>query len=305
MDNPFSVPYLSALHFGPLCPWRHAEHDAFYSPVDHTQEAYSRFQDAVAAADVRAAGLYVLATGGEGCGKTSLLHRCAAWLTQHASSAWALESIIVDLSPIREPQVPVSDKVVNAASYITDELAVQKTFDSDLLEPLEQRFENPTSYMNYLEAQLAVNNRLLILLLPALELPAELEAYEPLVRKCSVVMAETAYPDVIDRSKAYDQRAGLPIMRLSVDAITEVQDGWTFVSNRLGQRTEKSVPTISEATVRAFMEKRIKNGGRAPVRELQLVCASVFRTAMEEDSATVSDNHFLQYYLDQYADRTR
>ncbi|WP_255951936.1 hypothetical protein [Streptomyces odontomachi] len=71
----------------PLVPWMIHGHAELYAPVDHTDEQFQYFVDegpqALDVTDSQAtSGHVVVVSGPQGCGKTSLIHRCVAGLVE-------------------------------------------------------------------------------------------------------------------------------------------------------------------------------------------------------------------------------
>lgn len=79
--NPFGIPGAERLPVAPLRPWHTDTHSHRYADVDHAAQAFSGFQNQFGAAgDVSGVGRLVLVYGETGCGKSSIMHRCAHWV---------------------------------------------------------------------------------------------------------------------------------------------------------------------------------------------------------------------------------
>jgi ABC-type uncharacterized transport system fused permease/ATPase subunit len=74
MLNPFALLQLPGRH--PLCPWRLEQHIDYYSSVDHIGAAIKHFETAINSWNTSATGNAVFVSGDDGCGKSSLIHRC-------------------------------------------------------------------------------------------------------------------------------------------------------------------------------------------------------------------------------------
>lgn len=82
MPNPFCVPGRTHEEPGPLCPWAHGQHSEYYVPVDNTDKVFQEFKDRLVQLNPAVNAAEVLVHGESGCGKVSVIHRCAWHETQ-------------------------------------------------------------------------------------------------------------------------------------------------------------------------------------------------------------------------------
>ncbi|NUP63743.1 MAG: hypothetical protein HOW71_16410 [Nonomuraea sp.] len=85
IENPFRLPTNTPVWERdiPLCEWQAEAHGQLYVAIDHTEQAYQRFQEFFEFPGLDLTGGRLVTIAGEsGYGKTSLVNRCAHWLTQ-------------------------------------------------------------------------------------------------------------------------------------------------------------------------------------------------------------------------------
>ena len=173
MTNPFRVPGFDDDPMRPLCPWDKdtAEHEKYYVPIDHTAESFAMFTEQMANPDsLRRNGRFVLVAGQGGCGKTSLVNRCANWLRKELRDSHGITVKIINLTKASSGSDTVPDRMTQASRRLADEIKMSKVVpDEELLESIvasRDRFEEL-----YPRLSRALNDKLvLVVLLPPIDL---------------------------------------------------------------------------------------------------------------------------------------
>ncbi|RUP68118.1 hypothetical protein SSPNP10_11850 [Streptomyces sp. NP10] len=299
MLNPFQLPDRSRADGRPLCPWETPEHADLYVAVDHSQDEFLKYQNELETdSDFRKSGKLVLITGPEGCGKTSLMHRCA-WQTR--------EDLLLHHSEIRTEIIDLTaDGLVGLDSQarsrhichrIHDELHIRRVFEQDKnYDEIEKRSDEPAQFYPYLSRLLLNAELVVVVLLPPSELVDEVRTYGTYVQKMIAFFSESSYDSV---AAIESNLASKPMIHLTLGVLDET-DGWAFVNSRLSRATTQSIPcpTTDEATVLRFMQTRIRGRGQTTIRELQMTCESVFEAAIKSTSSLVEYGDFTQYYAE-------
>ena len=287
MRNPFALPARGAGDDRPLCPWETPEHEAYYVPVDHTDDAFTEFQvTAESALAGEVATFTVLVQGLQGCGKTALTHRCAFWMRKR-SAELGVESHIIDLTADGLQGSDVVARRVHICGRLVDALRVARLFSGEELMIFRERQDHPEQLLPLLADLLKASNQRLIVLTPKFELLRELEAWRDAARQHLVFFCEA--------SQAVELHGLDRVITLEVGPL-DVHDGWLFVQSRLGAVAADPSPVTDEETVRKFMEKRIAHRGTTTIHELQRTCAFVFQAAVREARDAVAYEDFQNYY---------
>ena len=280
MANPFQVPGTRPGSREPLCPWREPCHIDYYVKVDQFGEAMAKFEQQIASllslpADQRLSeeGKLVVATGGSGCGKTSLLHWCADRLdavTNRVGGAYQRGALIVDRSKCRYPK-EVRRSEEDRVKFICQEtflkLRRQNVIDwpDELAEVLKAH--GYRLWYDELTRHAAKRGIVLIMVLPPIvDFLEELNTYYHLAMSCGriVFLAESSEA-VIEDHLEDESRCGSETIWLQVGSIRET-DGWLLVDNRLRQVERDSVPQIAKRdinrTVRYMLSQDIDHSVR-------------------------------------------
>jgi len=268
--NPYHVPGASD-GAGPLCPHTNPAHEGFYVPVDHTLLAFEQFKTAIGdASSVRTAGRLVVALGGDGCGKSSLLNRCAAWLKPLLNKGE--DGPCQLFSYVDTCDVSMSREARDSAVYqcLLDDLEARGMIPSPHGKKLnEYRADLKLGY-RYLSTHVLKSHELkdaaLVILLPRTELKEEVEHYASWTYSNIVFLAESREVEPVRAhwQKIRGASAGPAPIRLEVGQLTE-EDGWTFVKARNGHRTDAvNYPFVSEETIR-----RVSKRPDLSIRELE------------------------------------
>lgn len=271
--NPFQVPGAGVNSGQPLCPWKVPEHIDYYAPVDHTLKAFK--EDFTAAAEresLTSRGRLVVVHGQRGCGKTSLIHRCADFMRRelpHGSSDVTRVEVI-DLTTRHFKDETVAERCAEVAVAIIAEISLSWQEPTTALPP-EASGSSAALFAAYraISVQLGQRREAILILLPPTpyDLAAELREYAEVVQPRIMIFAEC--PDVESAERglaALDPPVRDEIIMLQVGPL-DGGDGWTFVLNRLDQferlkgarpehldqRTlQKLVAQINDLTVKAL-----------------------------------------------------
>ncbi|ROO88909.1 hypothetical protein EDD29_6594 [Actinocorallia herbida] len=291
MTNPFVVPGGVLGGHGPLRPWEIAEQDDYYAPVDNTQCSFEEFKTALGGgASLAAKGRTVLVSGGGGCGKTSLMHRCAHWLKQSGGP----KATIFDLTEDGLDGADTPSRIRHVCGRLVDELELDGSLDEVPLTGLQERRDDPSKAFPYLSKIFQKSQRAAVVLLPPSEVFEEVARYAELARKNILLLAETSYPTVADTCRArLGPGTASQVLVLEVGML-HPGDGWRLVADRYA-RAGAELPEISEDTMLTFMEKRIAGTRGTTIHELQMVLQEVFEEAAGKERLDYAD--FADYYL--------
>lgn len=295
MINPFVVPQREQGDKRPLCPWKHPEHGSYFVSVDHSEDAFKSFCDKIG--DPMAAvgrHITVVAVGDEGCGKTSLVHRCAAWFSGELDAA-GVRSPIVDLSAEVVPGLASEARLAHWTARLVDRIALNNLLDGEVLKELTSRKSDPYQALPFLADVLEQISRTMHVILPGIEILAEAEGLVGLGRPHLVFYTETSSDHV---RRALGTHAGLQsVIGLEVGVLT-IEDGWKFVEARLATaQLDPNGPVLEKATVQEYMRERIGGRGTTTIRELNLICQAVFSDAQKNARRKIEFDDFSRYYL--------
>ena len=223
--NPYLVPGMEGRPLAPLCPFQVDEHEDYYVPVDHCQQAFEEFQELIG--DVAAQGGLVVTTGQRGCGKTSLINRCANWLSGQLDKAQ-----IISLVDESSPTDPIEYRLRHVFSCVLDDVRSRQLLDADQLKGLEDRTDNLELGYRQLSSLLDPGTVLIILLPHSEDLTKEIAHYARFTRPRLVFFAESSYPDNVDRRwKDIAEACRVTPLLLRVGPLSE-GDGWRFARAR-------------------------------------------------------------------------
>ncbi len=298
MYNPFTVPDRGGLDTRPLCPWETSEHENFYAPVDHTEQAFLEFLSHLQNQNnLISTGKVVLITGPGGSGKTSLTHRCA-WAARRAYSDAGSPQIVEIFNLTGEGDAGL-DSVARArhvCSRLSDELRFRHIFSDLTVDELERRADDPSKFYPYLSRLLKDKEAVSLILLPPSEVAEEVQSYNSYAQGMILFFCESSYTSVSEM----DLKPGVkPIFHLKLGELDET-DGWTFVQHRIARASHAGVvyPDISEDVILEFMKARIRGRGNTTIRELQMTCENVFEVVLRSSAECVTYADFTQYYTE-------
>ncbi|MET9630498.1 hypothetical protein ABZX92_23805 [Lentzea sp. NPDC006480] len=227
--------------------------------VDHTETAFTAFQESLGEdlTTLHDDGRLTVALGWDGCGKTSLLNRCAAWVKAELGKSCHILSL-ADAGRDNEPREDRENRVFK--------LLIHEFRDRDLLDDnqhaeLTEALDKGDLNFGYLYASkyvLKPKNLVLVVLLPRTEIPLEVENYARWAYPYIVFLAESRKVESVNEHWSAIESAhnsALPI-RLKVGTLDN-GDGWAFVQSRKGDRTDApNYPFVSEETIRRVTEAR-------------------------------------------------
>jgi hypothetical protein len=299
--NPLRIPNTARIDFTPLCPWKDPNHEKFFAPVDHTEEAFQRFIDRIESIrqGSKPPPLAVVAWGAEGCGKTSLMHRCAKELRDRISKS-GTRAEVVDLT-MEAVSGASEERLLHFCARLVDSLRVSKLLNTPEQDALEKRRDDPSVAIPFLGDLL---ERLeppihLLVLLPGLELLNELKRLATLARPYLSIFTETSSEEPIHVLKSLStgalSSALSPVVSLEVGALC-IADGWLFVEARLAASGTPHTVLINKSTVDRYMTERTKSRGGTSIRELELILLAVSDVAADREDEVQYDD-FSSYYL--------
>jgi energy-coupling factor transporter ATP-binding protein EcfA2 len=296
--NPYVIPGLEATPYAPLCPHRDEQHDTFYVQVDGTETEYSRFRETMNSVPwLTEKGRLVVVTGEPGCGKTSLIHRCAAWLRDELAKVH-LTGEIFTLTDSGEPNQSMMLRMEHVVTDLVDNLRDERRgislrhIEALELKIREAREIQDTSdrqvrhaalmdrvYRYLMNDALPADRVAIVLLPPSSDLVDEIKSYAGFSRHPRMVFfAETDYIEAVHRTwhtiTMSDRMA--PIL-LEVGPLN-ARDGWIYAHAR-----QKSYP--ADGSFRRVSEEtmlRVTREGVRSVRWLHKLLHGVY-----EDLATL------------------
>lgn len=285
MNNPYQVPPAGS-GLGPLCPYTHPEHEDYYVPVDNTEASFELFKRTLGNVHaLRTDGRLVVALGWDGCGKTSLLNRCAAWLQNQLG---AHDCHVVPLVNVTRDSETVEERENKVFQSLIYELGYRELLTEEHRREMTEALHKSNLDIGYLYVSkyvLQPRNAVLVVLLPRTEIPREVESYARWAHPNLVFFAESRIVDAVAAHWPTIQRVhnkSLPI-RLDVGMLVE-EDGWKFVRARKGDRTDApDYPFVSEQTIRAVTEER-----KLSIGELHDLLHGMYQELLEKSAKSGS-----------------
>ena len=299
MTNHFTLSDATFQSSKALCPWKDEGDEAYFADVDGTQKAFEEYADLAKRQVHFANGSFHITVGPEGCGKTSLINRCAAHFRGVNNSASDQEqaTIIIDVSKDVPASVAVRDKAEEVWQIVLDDLADHvPTLTKVQVEAITKEGISFSSSLRQLSRCLATNGSSLAIILPSIEIDKEVDAYFDLVKSNVALFAETTDERVAEYcSRVYGSKsdATAQVMRLKP---LSVDDGRTFVANRLTGRTD-DCPNIDAKVIDQMMAMRVGKGTSTNIRELHLVCEAVYENVLQKGKNAVLYEDFSDLYL--------
>ncbi|MFJ8959050.1 hypothetical protein ACIRG5_06635 [Lentzea sp. NPDC102401] len=251
--NPYLVP-LGGDGPGPLRPHDDPTHEDFYVPVDHTLAAFDQFKASIGdAAKIRDKGRLVVALGWDGCGKSSLLNRCAT----HLKSVLRQDDgqcLVLSFTDACRDSDSVEEREKAVYQCLIDELDDRGMLAQKHREKLEEYA--PKLKYRYL-ANRVLGDTAVVILLPRIELEQEVESYAHWTHRNLVFLAESRQVEAVrahwPKIKSASAEQGTVPIQLEVGKL-EPEDGWAFVQARNGHRTDgDDYPFVSRETIRAVI----------------------------------------------------
>ena len=250
--NPYHVPGMRS-RIGPLCPYTHPAHEQFYVPVDHTEKAFEVFKKALGdnPAALRTEGRLAVALGWDGCGKTSLLNRCAHWVKGRLAQGCHIVPLV---DAARDPDAR-EEREMRVGPLLIHELVARDLVEPKQREDLDKALEKGDLDFGYLYVSkyvLQPKSVVLVVLLPRTEIPREVENYARRAYPHLAFLAESRKVEAVSSWWPRIESAHEPSSPIRLDVGTLAQgDGWAFVRARKGDRTDApDYPFVSEETIR-------------------------------------------------------
>lgn len=301
-SNPFCIKGRSARQPGPLCPWAIAEHSSEYLPIDKTEEAYLDFDRRLAELSAEEP-IAVVVYSEDGCGKTSLIHRCVSRLQSQRLEVLRRKAAIIDRSSETVAGIVQIRKCEDTANGVIRFLSeVEGFLPSDVIKHLPDVPVNSDEVMlrkvlDDVARKLLKAGLEIIVIAPKVELADELFLYLSIFQRPGVtIFLETEDDEVFRAATRRKSQTARPLIPLAIGALN-VEDGWTFVRARLGRRAAGSAsPTFSKVGVDQYMTIRSVETG-VSVGELESVCIALYDEAVRSERTEIKYEQFAEYYV--------
>jgi len=289
VSNPFIIDPTSG-HLRPLQPWRVDRDQLFYVPVDHTEEQFTLFKRSLAQPhSLVDQGRLVLVTGNGGCGKTSLVNRCAKWVRDQLVTA-GVNGAIIDLTQETKLTEPADTRMRKVFFRLVDELGQAMLIGASARDTM-LAVEVDRGYPILSRSLAATSTVAIVLLPPSGELADEVEMYAGLARQRILFFAESSYAQKMTWLRESSGRTASAI-HLKVGPIGR-SDCWDFVSNRLQLCDAGNAPKITRATVRR-MANNLKGMN---IRSVEKILHGVFERAIARSRSTITYSDIGDYLL--------
>jgi hypothetical protein len=297
--NPFDIPGAIGRPNAPLRPWHRdtPEHKDYYVAVDSTLTAFEQFQaDLAAPGDLMRGGWFVIVTGETGCGKTSLVNRCAHWLAQTLAGC-GIKATIADVMEAAAANETIDQRMRRVCRRLTNRwLGPLVTLEQQKM--LGDSIGDPSDFYPFLSD--ALEDRVIIVLLPPSELVEEVRNYAWLCREKIVFFVESSFEQVAGASSANVLR--IPdltrLTRLTVHALGE-GDGRSFQAHRMN-RHDGQGPGLDEEAAEQMVAARLGGLGTS-IGQLQTLLHGAYEDATRQSN---HDRVIINYdYLRDYVVR--
>jgi energy-coupling factor transporter ATP-binding protein EcfA2 len=286
--NPFALPGKNGDHRQPLCPWSVAEHANYYVDVDHLGTSYEKFQqDFADPTGPLAEGRTIVAIGREGCGKTSLVNRCAYWLKDHLGDG--VDGRIVDLRTTGKSSESVEERMNSAAKRMVRHLTVRRMVSESAAKMLAECGGDPEDVYPLISEILPEKMALILLLPPLTDASGELVDYARFTGRGIFFFTESVYGNVIESqlTTIWHESAVQPIV-LKVGLLSE-KDGETFRTARLGDEVPGEFPLMADDDILKITRMR------PSIRYLQNILYQVY-----EERRQAGDRYERRYSVTYY-----
>lgn len=301
--NPFCVKGRTTLKPGPLCPWAVAEHLSEYLPIDRTEEAYVQFNDRLSQITGTEDPLAVVVHSEDGCGKTSLIHRCAYRFREWQSDILKLRSEIIDRSFENVAGMVQIRKCEDTANGVIKSLSEIKGFlPPDVIKELPDVPTNADQValrklIDEVARKLLKANCGLVVIVPKVELSDELLLYLSIFQRPGITLfLETDDREVFASARKRSKEAGPSLVALKIGPLVQ-DDGWRFVEARMRRRsTGVEAPGFTQSGVDEYMATRSTESAIS-VRELEGVCIALYDEAIRSRQTEIGFEQFAKYYL--------
>lgn len=287
----------------PLRPLYQPDDERRYLPVDSIEEMFGRFTAAFGdPADWIAKGHLIVVTGDRGCGKTSLIQRCAYWLKTRPQPNCKL--VIVDFSD--EQWTDTEDqRTKRVFSRILDLLGQSEDLRTSVLERI-RTYEADLNDAYYHLSQ-ALGSRqteqgeplppvALAVLLPGYPKPAEVKRYYEIARPGIFFFAEVfevADIHAIRFEMPRLNRANVGVHHLGTGVLNP-GDAYKLVDWFRGAGHDS--PEFPDEIVRVHLNGPVEYYSKVSIRELTKLAWGLLCVAKEEAADRVTETHVARYY---------
>lgn len=245
--NPFLLPQCGNGKPQLLCPWRIPDHSEYYAAIKGTERPFDEFVASVNDMAVLSDdGQMVLAVGGHGCGKTSLINRCV----RHVQLMLPKEAraLVVPVSnPIGGP-TGLTNRMKFVCEAITDGLESDRVVATpEQIGRLNAVVDQPDRFYRKLGDTLD-DAIVLIVLLPSTDLLDEILTYAQLVPRKTLLLIESAsFSTKEDVFRPAGIKSVAAPMTLEVERI-RLDEIRTFVRHRLDHPRHQGMvyPNVSD-----------------------------------------------------------
>jgi hypothetical protein len=303
MSNPFCVPGYTTDEPGPLNPWKEQSHKDYYVSVDHTEQAFQNFVQNFTSWNVPSNGAAVLVHGEDGCGKTSLIHRCTAMSSElFDKSSYVVE--IVDRSEERLDGYPIIRKCEDVVNAVLRDIRLANNFlPANVLDrlpslPAQVEENDLRRVMDDVAAYLRKTKRILIIIPPKIELFEELQLYVSVFTRGSLLVIMESNDEGVRQSveRLNKNPKSRRILTLGVGPL-EPEQGWAFVQARMQIATGgQAVPVFDPKAVNKYMRNRCHHA-RVSIRELERVCTRLYEDAKTQAKLQIDYSAFCEFWV--------
>jgi energy-coupling factor transporter ATP-binding protein EcfA2 len=295
--NPFDIPGASGRPNAPLRPWHRdtPQHKDYYVPVDNTLTAFEEFQVNLATpGDLMRGGWFVVVTGHPGCGKTSLVNRCAHWLA-HTLAGCPIKATIADVSDAAAENEEIDERMKRVCRRLTNRW-LGPLVKPDQRQLLADSCDDPSDFYPLLSD--ALEDRVLIVLLPPAELIEEVRKYAWLCREKIVFFVESSFEQVAGSANVLRIPDTTRMTRLTVHALGE-GDGRSFQVDRMNRHDGRG-PGLDEEAAEQMVAARLGGLGTS-IGQLQTLLHGAYEDAARQPN---HDRVIINYdYLRDYVVR--
>lgn len=288
---------------GPLKPWKYSGHPKLYVDVDNSELAFAEFRKFSHEIEPFVQSICVLVSGPDGCGKTSLIHRCVSQLLSSKPTAYEHVVVVDRSAELSGPQSALGKCEDIASALVRDLKSANGALGEGARGKLAQidagMTEAALRYALRDVAAIAAENRCLVLLiLPRIEVRDEARLMVSAFCQTNIALfVETRQTDVA--AYAVDQIPSDPSLgtvHLQVGPINS-EHAWRYVAARMDPvGRDERVPKFSKDVVNRFMAERT-SGSAVSIREVQRVFSSLFHAAVEAEKTEITFDDFARLYI--------
>jgi|GEM_PF-2266059 len=282
--NPFRLPK-SAYNTGftPLNPLKWSEHEKYYAPVDNTAKAFDEYKEFLENLQSGPFTHAVLFHGESGCGKTSLMNRCASVIK---NISWKFSETKYSLFLIDARELDISaksaeQKINTIMQLIVSALEEDKDVSEKLVSDFKEKIKIGSEIaLNYLASQTEKLGLFLLILFPNADTKEDIKQYvNSFYQNNWMLFLETENHDAIKYCKRIN---GKLIKCLGVNPLIKPEDGDEFIAARLSKLEENDI-IFDEVAIRDYILSARKRGG-ASIREIETVCEKAYGDAQSNEN---------------------